>query len=108
MSAKQKHGLGRGLDALLDSPEGEENTLEIDINSIDPNPDQPRMQFDEEKLNELCASIREHGVLQPLLVVRSAGRYVLVAGERRWRAARMAGLRQVPALIRDYSAAADG
>lgn len=103
MSAKQKHGLGRGLEALLDSPEGEENTLEIDINSIDPNPDQPRIQFDEAKLNELCASIREHGVLQPLLVVRHGDRYVLVAGERRWRAARMAGLRQVPALIRDYS-----
>jgi ParB family chromosome partitioning protein len=103
MSTKPKHGLGRGLDALLETQGSEDSTLEIDINSIDPNPDQPRTQFDEEKLNELCASIREHGVLQPLLVVKSDGRYVLVAGERRWRAARMAGLRQVPALIRDYS-----
>jgi ParB family chromosome partitioning protein len=102
MSAK-KHGLGRGLDALLDSPEGEESTLEVDINSIDPNPDQPRVQFDEEKMNELCASIKEHGILQPLLVVRRGDRYILVAGERRWRAARMAGLREVPALIREYS-----
>lgn len=102
MSAK-KHGLGRGLDALLDSPEGEESTLEIDINSIDPNPEQPRVQFDEEKMNELCASIKEHGILQPLLVVRRGDRFVLVAGERRWRAARMAGLREVPALIREYS-----
>ena len=103
MSTKQKHGLGRGLDALLDSPGDADNTLEIDLNSIDPNPDQPRMQFDGEKLNELCASIREHGILQPLLVVRRGDRYMLVAGERRWRAARMAGLRQAPVLVREYS-----
>jgi ParB family chromosome partitioning protein len=103
MSAKQKHGLGRGLDALL-APAGDtENTSEVDVNSIDPNPDQPRMHFDEEKLNELCASIKEHGILQPLLVVRNGDRYMLVAGERRWRAARMAGLRQVPVIVRDYS-----
>lgn len=104
MSVKQKHGLGRGLDALLATPGEPENTAEIDINLIDPNPDQPRMHFDEEKLNELCASIKEHGVLQPLLVVRRGERYLLVAGERRWRASRMAGLRQVPVIVRDYSA----
>ena len=103
MSAKPKHGLGRGLDALLANPDVPESSSEIDINQIDPNPDQPRRQFDEEKLNELSASIREHGVLQPLLVVRRGDRYMLVAGERRWRASRMAGLRQVPALVRDYS-----
>lgn len=103
MSVKQKHGLGRGLDALLAAPGVTENTSEVDINSIDPNPDQPRLHFNEEKLNELSASIREHGVLQPLLVVRKGDRYLLVAGERRWRASRMAGLKQVPVIIRDYS-----
>lgn len=103
MSTKQKHGLGRGLDALLTTPGDIENTSEVDINTIDPNPDQPRLHFDEEKLNELCASIKEHGVLQPLLVVRQGDRFMLVAGERRWRASRMAGLKQVPVLIREYS-----
>ena len=103
MSEKQKRGLGRGLDALLASPAEIESTSEIDINTIDPNPDQPRMHFDEEKLNELSASIREHGVLQPLLVVRQGERYLLVAGERRWRASRMAGLKKVPVIIREYS-----
>lgn len=104
MSAKQKHGLGRGLDALLTSSgEATENTSEVDINTIDPNPDQPRLHFDEEKLAELSSSIKEHGVLQPLLVVRQGDRYMLVAGERRWRAARMAGLRAVPVIVREYS-----
>jgi ParB family transcriptional regulator, chromosome partitioning protein len=103
MSIKQKHGLGRGLDALLAAPGETENTSEIDIHSIDPNPEQPRTHFDEEKLNELSASIKEHGILQPLLVVRQGDRYMLVAGERRWRAARMAGLKDVPVLIREYS-----
>jgi ParB family chromosome partitioning protein len=103
MSTKQKHGLGRGLDALLASPGDSENTVELDINLIDPNPEQPRLHFDEEKLNELCASIKEHGILQPLITVPRGDRYMLVAGERRWRAARMAGLRHVPALVREYS-----
>ncbi len=103
MSPKPKHGLGRGLDALLAAPGETERTSEVDINSIDPNPDQPRLHFDEEKLNELSASIKEHGVLQPLLVVRRGERYLLVAGERRWRASRMAGLKQVPVIIRDYN-----
>lgn len=103
MSTKQKHGLGRGLDALLASQGESENTIDVDINLIDPNPEQPRMHFNEEKLNELCASIKEHGILQPLIVVPREDRYMLVAGERRWRAARMAGLRHVPALVREYS-----
>ncbi len=104
MSVKQKHGLGRGLDALLAVPGETAAPAEIDLLSIDPNPDQPRKQFDEDKLEELAASIREHGVLQPLLLTRNGERYTLVAGERRWRAARMAGLKQVPALVRDFSA----
>lgn len=104
MSAKQKHGLGRGLDALLADPgETADNSSEVDINSIDPNPEQPRLHFDEEKLNELSASIKEHGILQPLLVVRQGERYMLVAGERRWRASRLAGLKSVPVIVRDYS-----
>jgi ParB family transcriptional regulator, chromosome partitioning protein len=86
------------------SPEGSERPLgvrNIPVDRIAPNPNQPRMHFDEESLNELAASIREHGVLQPILV-RPAGqpqRYQLVAGERRWRAAQKAGLHEVPALI---------
>lgn len=103
MSTKQKHGLGRGLDALLAAPGELESTVELDINLIDPNPEQPRLHFDEEKLNELCASIKEHGILQPLITVPRGDRYLLVAGERRWRAARMAGLKHVPALVREYS-----
>jgi ParB family chromosome partitioning protein len=103
MSTKQKHGLGRGLDALLAAPGETENTSEVDINTIDPNPDQPRLHFDEDKLNELSASIKEHGILQPLLVVKRDDRFLLVAGERRWRAARLAGLKQVPVIVRDYT-----
>lgn len=103
MSGKVKHGLGRGLDALLAVPGETQAPAEIDIFLIDPNPDQPRKQFDEEKLEELSASIREHGILQPLLLTAVGERYQLVAGERRWRAARMAGLKQVPALVRDFT-----
>ena len=103
MSATKKYGLGRGLDALLADPEKPEAASELDILAIDPNPNQPRRQFDEEKLNELRDSIMAHGVLQPLLVVRRDDRYLLVAGERRWRAARLAGLKRVPALVRDYT-----
>jgi len=86
------------------SPEGTERPAgirNIPLDRISPNPEQPRMNFDEEALADLAASIREHGVLQPILV-RPAGelhRYQLVAGERRWRAARVAGLADVPALI---------
>ncbi len=103
MSAPKKFGLGRGLEALLADPEQPESASEIDILAIDPNPNQPRRQFDEEKLHELRDSILAHGVLQPLLVVRRGERYLLVAGERRWRASRLAGLKRVPALVRDYT-----
>ena len=70
---------------------------------IDPNPDQPRQYFDDQHLEELSASIRTHGILQPLLLRKAGGRYQLVAGERRWRAAKLAGLGAVPALIEEYS-----
>ena len=104
--AAKKGGLGKGLDALFG-----ENTLDTDGNvstlrltDIEPNKDQPRKQFDEDALSELSQSIAQHGVLQPLLVrPMTNGTYQLVAGERRWRAARMAGLVQVPVVIREMT-----
>ena len=104
MMAKKSHGLGRGLDALL--PEADESlsggVQEIAIGDIDPNPDQPRRVFQEESIAQLAQSIREQGVLQPILVTpEDGGRYRIVAGERRWRASRAAGLDVVPCLVRD-------
>ena len=98
-----KQVLGRGLKALIpDTPRARSGLVEIPVNQIEPNPSQPRRRFVPEELEELTASVRQHGVLQPLLVSEQApGRYVLVAGERRWRAARMAGLATVPAVIRE-------
>ena len=103
MAAKKK-GLGRGLDALL--PETDEllpNVVqEIPVGDIDPNTDQPRRAFPEEGMAQLSASVKEQGVLQPLLVVEQPnGRYRIVAGERRWRACRQAGLATVPCMVRD-------
>src|SRR5690606_5877735 len=75
---------------------------EIKIQDIDPNIDQPRKDFDEESIEELVKSIKEHGILQPILLKpNSNGRYTIIAGERRWRAARLAGLDRIPAIIRD-------
>ncbi len=104
--AKKTHGLGRGLDSLFQMSEDEETQVrEIDLGELDPNPDQPRKQFDGDALQQLADSIREQGVLQPLLVVSSAnGRYRIVAGERRFRAARLAGMATVPCLIKDLDA----
>ena len=103
MAAKKK-GLGRGLDALL--PEADEllpNVVqEIPVGDIDPNTEQPRRSFPEEAMAQLSASVKEQGILQPLLVVEQpGGRYRIVAGERRWRAARLAGLATVPCMVRD-------
>ena len=101
--AKQR-GLGRGLDALLmeNSLETSDVPATLPIYEIENNRSQPRTDFDEEALNELTESIRLHGVLQPLLVRPvPGGRYQIVAGERRWRAARQAGLSEVPVIIRD-------
>ena len=102
---KKTHGLGRGLDILLpDVPEETGGVREIDTGLIDPNPDQPRREFAEESIAQLAASIREQGVLQPVVVTPSPdGRWRLVAGERRWRAARQAGLTSVPAIIRELT-----
>jgi ParB family chromosome partitioning protein len=98
-----KQALGRGLKALMpDTPRARAGLVEIPVDRIDANPSQPRRRFAAEDLEELAGSIRQHGVLQPLLVSEGApGRYVLVAGERRWRAARLAGLATVPAVIRE-------
>ena len=100
----QKRGLGRGLDALLmeNSLETSDVPASLPIFEIENNKAQPRTDFDDEALQELADSIRQHGVLQPLLVRPiPGGRYQIVAGERRWRASRLAGLSEVPVIIRD-------
>ena len=103
MKAK-KSALGRGLDVLLpDVQEANGGVQEIGILEIDRNPEQPRRIFDEEALQSLADSIREAGILQPLLVVEENGRYRIVAGERRFRAARLAGLSSVPCIVRSMS-----
>ena len=100
----KKLGLGRGLDALLPETNNLENTVSmIAITELDRNPDQPRREFDEASLQALADSIKEAGVLQPLLVVERDGRYQIVAGERRFRAARMAGLDEVPCIVKDFT-----
>lgn len=99
----KKGGLGKGLDAIFAENTSEtEGTVELKINDIDPNRTQPRKEFDDEALRALAESIQEHGVLQPILVrPLFMGGYQIIAGERRWRAARMAGLTTIPAVIRD-------
>ena len=99
-----KKGLGSGLDALFggDLPPAEENLRSLPISKIEPSEHQPRESFDGEKLEALADSIRSHGVIQPITVRRLEGdHYQIIAGERRWRAARMAGLRELPARIVD-------
>ena len=107
MAPKKKNGLGKGLDALfLDNAidESAGSVSRLPINDIEPNRDQPRKTFDEEALSELAKSIADHGVIQPLLVrPMTDGSYQLIAGERRWRASRMAGLSEVPVVIREMS-----
>lgn len=97
--------LGRGLSALLsDTAENRgDELLEIDIDLIEPNNTQPRNYFDDKKIEELAQSIESNGILQPLLVRRKGGRYQLIAGERRWRAAQKVGLSKVPAVIREIA-----
>lgn len=121
MAAKKK-GLGRGLNTLIPSvPIENDNVkktvkqkeesetvskkgeIQLSINKIEPNPDQPRNQFDEDSLQELADSIKQYGVLQPLLVKKRDDFYEIIAGERRWRAAKMAGLKEVPVIIRDFT-----
>lgn len=119
--AVKKKGLGRGLNTLIpsepivenDKIEKTKSTLEnekasekeitIPIQKIEPNPDQPRNQFDEDSLQELADSIKQFGVLQPLLVKKRDDFYEIIAGERRWRAAKLAGLKELPVVIRDFT-----
>ena len=97
-------GLGRGLGALLSSTPTEGDTLlEIGVEEIEPNPNQPRKAFDSKALDELTASIKTSGVIQPVIVRRQGPRYQLVAGERRWRAASQAGLVRIPAILREVT-----
>jgi ParB family chromosome partitioning protein len=99
-----KRGLGRGLGALLSSTPTESDTLlDVDIDQIEPNPNQPRKIFDSNALGELAASIKTSGVIQPIIVRRQGPGYQLVAGERRWRAARQAGLPRIPAIVREVT-----
>lgn len=104
MTAKRKAGLGRGLEALIPTePDSGEHPkyLEVPVENIKPNPDQPRSRFDDTALEELAASITEVGVLQPVVLSRhDDGTLYLIAGERRWRAARKAGLSTIPAVVR--------
>lgn len=98
--------LGRGLSALLGdepSPAGEAPSYEIDIDLIEPNPEQPRTRFAEANLEELTRSIRANGVIQPIVVRKFGNRYQIVAGERRWRASQRAELRRIPAVVKEVS-----
>ena len=102
-----KTGLGKGLNAFLTDTSVEfastDGAQSINIMSIDPNGDQPRKVFDESLLQELSDSIKQHGVVQPIIVVKKGDRYQIVAGERRWRASMLAGLKEIPAIVRDYT-----
>lgn len=100
-----KKGLGKGLGALISSAETDNDAgiMEIRISEIEPNRQQPRKNFDDEKLAGLAESIKQHGVVQPLIVQKEGNSYKIVAGERRWRAARMAGLQTVPVIVRDLT-----
>ena len=111
----KSRGLGKGLKALIpdesfmsidnsDTENAEKLVFFLQINKIRPNADQPRMKFNREKLEELAASIKEHGILQPLVVRPENNGYTIIAGERRWRAATMAGLKEVPVIVKDLPA----
>lgn len=102
-----RSGLGRGLGSLFDdtSPAEDETSGAqiLRITQIEPNKNQPRKTIDNDKIDELAGSIKEHGVIQPIIVVKVGKRYKIVAGERRWLAAKKAGLKEIPAIIRDYT-----
>lgn len=102
----KKTGLGKGLDALfsanIEENVGENEVIEnLKITEVEPNSNQPRRNFDEEALEELAESIKRYGVIQPIIVVKKDGFYEIVAGERRWRASKKAGLTQIPAIVRE-------
>lgn len=110
-----KKGLGKGLDAMIPNvdsmPKGRRKKVEIDekgltllnINEVEPNREQPRKNFNEDALHELADSIKQHGIIQPLVVTKKDDYYQIIAGERRWRAAKLAQLKEVPVVIKDYT-----
>ena len=110
-----KMSLGKGLDALFppnvnvntlgdknEINDASENVSEMKINSVEPNINQPRKSFDDDKIDDLAESIKVHGVLQPIIVTKKGDYYQIIAGERRWRASKKAGLKTIPAIVRDY------
>ena len=106
----KRRGLGKGLEALIPPGQWESRELgagqyirQVPVGQIVPNPQQPRVKTDASELAELAASIAEHGIIQPVIVTQVAGEYQLIAGERRWRAARQAGLETIPAIIKEAS-----
>jgi len=99
--SQPRRALGRGLEALIPAGESKAGAADIPIAHVSPNPHQPRQAISEESLTELADSIREHGVIQPLVVTQVGDQYQIIAGERRWRAAQLAGLASVPALIKE-------
>lgn len=110
---EKKRGLGRGLNALINTgtdTESKENAKEnneykevfVNISLVEPNRNQPRKEFDKDALSELANSIKQYGILQPIIVQKNEDMYEIIAGERRWRAAKEAGLTEVPVIIRDY------
>ena len=106
----KKTGLGKGLDALFSTPVIEEEQIQendvlknLKITEVEPNRDQPRKKFDQETLEELAESIKMYGVIQPIVVTKKEGYYSIIAGERRWRASKLAGLKEVPVIIKDYT-----
>ncbi|MDF2884889.1 MAG: ParB-like partition protein [Clostridiaceae bacterium] len=100
-----KKGLGKGLGALISNEalEDESGVIDLRINEIEPNAGQPRKYFDDEKLVQLAESIKQHGIIQPIIVKKDNSIYTIIAGERRWRAAKLAGLSKVPALIKEFT-----
>ena len=116
--SERRNALGKGLEQLfsddamtfeelettiVDEAKKNDEVVELDLNELRPNPYQPRKKFDEEALNELASSIKEHGVFQPIIVKKSIKGYEIVAGERRYRASKMIGLEKIPAIIKDFT-----
>ena len=107
----KKTGLGKGLDTLIPNKTVKPAPAEVivkseelvDINKVEPNKDQPRKSFNEDSLIELSESIKQHGIVQPLVVMKKDDYFEIIAGERRWRAAKLAGLKEVPVVVKDYS-----
>ena len=104
----KKSGLGKGIDALFNAPVVQEEQMQendvlknLKISEVEPNRDQPRKKFDQETLEELAESIKMYGVIQPIVVSKKEGYYSIIAGERRWRASKIAGLTEIPAIIRE-------